>query len=311
IGSGLMVRSFLRMQEQRSALRSERVLTGTVTLPVALYPGDEDRLRFFREFRHALAGLPGVRGVGGVLNMHLGRNTTTVSVQREGIDAPRSPDQPIVAFNVVTPGYLSAVGLPLVKGRDFTEDDGKPGANAVLVNQAAANKLWPGQDPLGKRVRRLPEDEWSTVVGVIADVRQLVNAPSQRIPEMLVPHEQWKGQTLTWTLRTDGEPAALASSMRTLLRARDPNLPLYNLRTLREQIARAMWDTRLYAQLMGVFSVLALFIAGLGIYGVMAYSVSQRTREIGIRVALGAVRADVQRLIVGQALRLTLLGLGI
>src|SRR5262249_30033241 len=163
-------------------------------------------------------------------------------VEREGIDAPSSPDQPIVSFNVVTPGYLSAVGLTLVKGRDFTEDDGGKGVKAVLVNQAAANKLWPGEDPLGKRVRQRPEDGWSTVVGVLAEVRQRVNAQSQRTPEMLGPFEEWKGQTMTWALRTDGDPAALASSMRALLRARAPNLPLYNLRTLREQIARAMWD---------------------------------------------------------------------
>ncbi len=311
IGSGLMVRSFLRMQEQRSVLQIEHVLTAQVTLPYALYPEEDRREAFFREFRHALAGLPGVKGVGGVLNLHLGRNSVTVSLQREGIDAPKSPDQPIVSFNVITPGYLQAIGLPLVRGRDFTETDGLQGANVALLNQSAAHKLFPNQDPIGRRIRLRPEDEWSTVVGVTADVRQRIDAPNQRLPEMLVPHAQWKGQQLTWTLRTEREPASVAAAVRALLRARDPNVPIYNMRSMREQIARSMWDSRLYAQLMGVFSMLALFIAALGIYGVMAYSVSQRTREIGIRMALGAARADVQRLVVGQATRLTLTGLGV
>ena len=116
---------------------------------------------------------------------------------------------------------------------------------------------------------------------------------------------------MTWAIRTEGSPAALAPAVRQLVRARDPNLPIYNLRSMSEHVARALWDTRLYAQLMSVFSALALFIAALGIYGVMAYTVGQRTREIGIRMALGAARADVQRLIMGQATRLTLMGVGI
>jgi len=309
IGSGLMVRSFLRMQEQRSMLQIDHVLTARVTLPGKLYPEDENRLAFFREFRHSLAALPGVRDVGGVINLHLGDNNWTVSLQREGIDAPVSPDHPVVSFNVITPGYLSAVGLPLVKGRDFTEADGGKGANVALLNQSAARKLWPGEDAVGKRVRLRPEDEWSTVVGVVADVPQHVRTPAKNVPEILFPHAQRTLQTLTWALRTDGDPAALASSVRSLLRARDPNLPLYQVRTLREHIARSMWESRLYAQLLGVFSVLALLIAALGIYGVMAYTVSQRTREIGIRIALGAARSDVQRLVVGQATKLTLAGL--
>jgi predicted permease len=311
IGSGLMVRSFLRMQEQRSVLRTEHVLTAQVTLPYALYPEAERRELFFREFRQALMGLPGVRSAGGVMHLHLGRGSYTVSLQRDGVDAPKSADQPVVSFNVITPGYLQAVGLPLVQGRDFTEADGGKGANAALLNRSAARKLFPKGDALGKRVRLRPEDEWSTIVGITADVRQEIDAPEQHVAEMLIPNAQWKGQALTWTIRTEGEPATAAAAVRALLRSRDPNVPIYDMRSLREQISRSMWDSRMYAQLMGVFSLLALFIAALGIYGVMAYSVSQRTREIGIRMALGAARADVQRLVVGHATKLTLTGLAL
>jgi predicted permease len=311
VGSGLMVRSFLHMQDQRSALRTEHVLTGTVALPYALYPKEEQTFAFFEEYRHALASLPGVRAVGGVLHLHLGNDAWTVSVQRDGIDANGSPDSPIVSLNVITPGYLATVGMPLLKGRDFTDADGAPGANAVLLNRSAARKLWPNEDPIGKRLRLSPDYEWATVVGIVADVRQQVSAPEQSIPEMLVPHRQWRSSAMTWAIRTDGAPTALASAMRNVLRARDPNLALYDLRSMREQIARSMWDSRIFAQLMSVFSLLALLIAALGIYGVMAYTVAQRTREIGIRMALGAARADVQKLVVGQALRLTLIGAGI
>ena len=307
VGSGLMVRSFLHMQDQRSVLRTEHVLTGTVSLPFALYPEQDQAFAFFEEFRRSLASLPGARAAGGVQHLHLGNDVWTVSVQRDGVDVP-GPDQPIVSFNAITPGYLAAVGLPLLAGRDFTDADGGPGANVALLNRSAARKLWPNQDPIGKRLRLTPNDEWSTVVGIVADVRQMTSAPEQTLAEMLVPHRQWKSQSMTWAIRTDGEPTAIASAMRRVLRERDPNVALYDLRSMREQIARSMWESRIFAQVMSVFSLLALFIAALGIYGVMAYTVAQRTREIGIRMALGAARADVQKLVVGQALRLTLIG---
>ena len=311
IGSGLMVRSFLRLQDQRTVLRTDRVLTGTVALPLALYPEKDQWVDFFREWRHAVAGLPGVRGVGGVLMLHLGRGAWFQHVERDGIDQPNSPDQPNVGFNVITPGYLDAVGLPLVRGRDFNEEDGTDGRLVVILNQSAAKKLWPNQDAIGKRLRFDHHEGFATVVGITADVRQTAKSPTADIAEAMIPHAQWKGQNLTWAIRTQGSPAAIAPAVRALLRARDPNLPFYNVRSMNEQILRSVWDSRLYAQLMGIFSVLALFIAALGIYGVMAYSVSQRTREIGIRMALGAARTDVQRLILAQATRLTLLGLGI
>jgi putative ABC transport system permease protein len=278
---------------------------------VVLYPEAEQRVQFFRELRQSLSELPGVKSAGGVLNLHLGTNNWSVSVEREGVDQPNTPDMPIVAYNVITPGYLESVGLTLIEGRDFNDTDGETGRFAALLNQSAAKLLWPGESAMGKRLKVGGEKEYSTVVGIVADIRQRVNAPSQRVAEVLTPHPQSKRQTMTWAIRTQGPPAALAPVVRQMLRARDPNLPIFNLRTMREHVARSLWETRIYAQLMSVFSALALFIAALGIYGVMAYTVGQRTREIGIRMALGAARADVQRLIMGQATRLTLVGVGI
>ena len=313
IGSGLMIRSFLRLQEQRLALRTDGVVTASVTLPGAIYKDDAQRNAFAYDFRHSLLGLPGVRTAGGVLNLHLGRNRWTMSVLPEGLVTDPKRPLPQVGFNVCTPGYLEAVGIPLVRGRDFTDADGADAPKVALVNQAAARKLWPGQDPIGKRWRLGPADErgWYTIVGVIGSVRQNISIDDHLTGELIVPNTQWSGQSLNWAVRSDSPPSTLAPAMRKLLRAKDANLALASVRTLREHVARASWQQRIYAQLMGVFAFIALVIAALGIYGVMAYTVTQRTREIGIRMALGAARDDVQRLVLGHAIQLTLLGSGI
>jgi putative ABC transport system permease protein len=313
IGSGLMIRSFLWQTEQRAALRTHGVLTGSVLLPVALYEEDAAKVAFFREFRSSLRSLPGVTAVGGVANLHLGTNQWRTSIQRDGIDPDDQPNGRalLVAFNTITPGYFDAVGMHLIAGRDFTDADGPDAPRVAILNSVAAQRLWPNQDPIGKRWREDKSDKrgWATVVGVVASVRQHVR--SDELGEVLVPQAQYGNQALTWAIRTSGPPAALAAPIRRLLHERDPNLVFAEVRTLDEHLRRSVWEPRVYAQLFGVFSFVALVIAALGIYGVMAYSVAQRTREIGIRMALGAARADVQRLVVGQALRLTLLGSGL
>ena len=313
IASGLMVQTFLRMQDQRLALRTEGVVTAQVTLPGATYPEAAQRGEFARDFRQSLLGLPGVQAAGGVLNMHLGRSRWTMSILPEGMTVDPQRPLPSSGFNVFTPGYRDAVGIPLVRGRDFTDADVADGAKVALVSQKAAARLWPGQDPLGKRWRYGPDDSrgWVTVVGVIGDVRQNLRIEDRITGEIVIPYAQSNIQSLNWAVRSSSPAAVLAPAMRKLLRAKDANLALAQVRTLREHVERATWNTRIYAQLMGVFSVLALVIAALGIYGVMAYSVTQRTREIGIRMALGAARADVQKLILGHAIQLTLLGSGI
>ena len=312
ICSGLMVRSFLRMSEQATRVRTDGVLTGGVTLPYAVYPKDEQKRAFFAEFRSALQQMPGVHSVGAVSTLHLGSGSWTRTIFPESRDAGTSASMPNVSYNVITPGYLETMGIPVQRGRDFTDADGAATPRVAIVNESAARLLWPGADVLGKRFNWGKSDTlgWITVVGVVADVRQ--NAKGYGEPaEVLVPHPQEPVQSLTWAIRSSRDPAELTPAVRSLLRARDRDMPFYEALTMRRHVERAIWDQRIFAWLMAVFSALALVIAAVGLYGVMAYAVAQRTREIGIRMALGAARGDVQRLVVGQAVRLTVLGMGI
>ena len=248
IGSGLMVRSFMRLQEQRNALRSDNVLTASVLLPAVLYPEPEQRVQFFREFRQSLSELPVVKSAGGVLNLHLGTSNWTVSVEREGIEQPNAPDMPIVAYNVITPGYLETVGLTLVEGRDFNDTDGETGRFAALLNQSAAKKLWPGESAMGKRLKVGGEKEYSTVVGVIADIRQRVNASSQRVAEVhAAPAVEAPGDGRGRSAPRARPPHWLRSCVR-MPRARPEPAHFSIMRTMREHVARSLWETRLYAQ---------------------------------------------------------------
>lgn len=311
VGSGLMVRTFMNLAEQRRGVRPDGVLTGQVTLPVAVYPADAQKIAFFKEFRAAVAALPGVHAVGGVSNLHLGRNSWTQTLWREGVDDEASKDLPRAFTNVATPGYHDAVGITLLRGRAFTVQDDSSSEAVVMINQAAAKQLWPGQDALGRRIKFGGRDSvWRTVIGVTADVRQHVSRAEME-GEVTIPHTQRPNQTLTWAILADGDPGTLATAVRRLLRARDADLPFYEVRTMDEHLRRALWEERLYAWLFGTFSALALVIAALGIHGVMAYSVAQRTREIGIRMALGAAREEVQRMVVVQAMQLSAIGLGV
>ena len=315
IGSGLMVRTFLKQMEQRSTLRTDGAVTGVVALPSALFADDAARTTFVDDFGAALRGIPGVQAAGGVLNLHLANNRWTMSIQREGkdSDANEKSDHPVVSFNVMTPGYLDAVGLPIQKGRDFEDSDRQGAPSVAIINESAARFLWPGEDPIGKRWRLGGDDPrgWFTVVGVIPDVRQNIKMGGNRLAEVIVPHSQWSASTLRWVIRSSDRPAGVVAAVRQALRTRSADLVFADARTLDANVRHFLWEPRLYAQLMGAFSLVALVIAALGIHGVMAYTVAQRTREIGIRMALGAARADVQRLVVGQALRLTLIGAGI
>jgi len=300
------------MQEIRGGLDPQGVITGRVTLPVAVYPEDGDRRRFFAELLPEIASLPGVVSASVTGQLPYGNSSSTRPIMVEGHEQDREEQMPWANYSPVSPGFFATLRIPRRLGRDFVSEDRAGSPPVAIVNESAARLLWPGQDPLGRRLRFGARDTsaWRTVIGVVADVRQL--ARRDRVSaQVYVAHAQDPVQSMTLVVRARGNPAALTDPLRRLVRARDADLPLYDLRTMPEAVYLAVWEPRLYALLMAFFALIALVIAAVGIYGVMAYSVAHRTQEIGIRMAMGAAQGTVVRMVVLQGMRLTALGLGI
>jgi putative ABC transport system permease protein len=313
-GAGLMIKSFMRMSAERVAIQPEGVLTGRFTMPVAVYDDDAKKLAFSDALLSAVAALPGVEGVSAIQALPLGNNSWFEQVWLPGdpVDDPKVKPR-TVFLSLIRPDYFKVMGIPLRKGRDFEIHDGLEAPRVAIVSATAARRLWPDKDPIGQRFKWSHDDTtgWKTVVGVVADVLQSVD-DSKREPETIyVPHRQNVHQTMTLLVKHTGSPASLATAIRRTVQSRDADMPLYDVRTMDEWLRYSLWENRIYVVLMSVFAVLALMIAAIGIYGVMAYTVAQRTQEIGIRMALGAARRDVMRMVVSQALRMTALGIGI
>jgi predicted permease len=244
----------------------------------------------------------------------LGRNSWGTRLVGE-TGTRTDPERPLRAnFTECSPGYFATMGIPVKSGRDFNDSDTPTSESVVIVNQTLANTLWPKEDPLGKRIKTITDERkrsWRTVVGVVADIPQTLEDTDAVLQSIFVPHTQEPDQSLIWVLHTTGDPRGVLTPLRQLMRQHAPDVPLTEVRTMHEAIHFGVWTQRLFGTLMAVFAVLALIIAGVGLYGVMAYSVAQRTQEIGVRMALGAQARDVVGMVVGQALRLTLLGIGI
>lgn len=313
IGAGLMIRSFVRLVEVNPGVNAENVLAVTINLPRAKYDKPDKRFNFFRELRERVSRLPGVESSSAVSGLPLDGNNWGRSLTVEGYPVLSVGQAPVINHCVVTPNYFRTLGIPMLEGRDFNESDTRNGLKVTIIDAGLAREYWPNESPIGKRVRFGPPENnepWHTVVGVVGDVKH-ESLELTRRRSVYLPHAQITLGDLTLTVKTASNPQSLIAAIRGEIKDIDPDQPVTSARTMEEVISRSVWQPRLFTILFGVFAVVALILASVGIYGVMAFSVSQRTQEIGIRLALGAQKRDVVKMVVVQGMTLSLIGTGV
>jgi putative ABC transport system permease protein len=309
VGAGLLVKSFLRLQQVETGLRPENVLTMRVALPAAKYDTAQKTAAFYREVLGRVAALPGVEDAGVINMLPLQRFGSNGEIQVEGRE-PLPPGRvPLTEYRTASAGYFRALGIPVLAGRLFEPADEAEGARSVVVSQALVREFFPEGDALGRRVTT-GGDNWWTIVGVVGDVRQsgLTQAPR---PELFFPYTTSRADGMTLVARSTGDPSELPAAVRREVQAVDPNQPVYNVRTMEEVIDLSISNRKLNMTLLSAFAGLATLLAVVGIYSVMSYLVTQHTREIGIRMALGARPSNILKLVIGQGLTLTLAGVGL
>jgi predicted permease len=310
VGAGLLLRAYGRVQQVDPGFRPERVLTFALALPNAAYgdppktPDDRQGAKqtaFWKRLVERLQSLPGVEHAGVVSCVPLSCHWGTFYDVEGRVLAPGQPN-PVTLYRPASPDYFAAMGIRLKRGRFFTAQDGPPDHRAIIVNETFVKTFWPGvDDPLGRRVGRAEQKRWMTVVGVVEDVKHYGLEEPMR-PGVYLPLTAAPSATMTVAIRTKADPQAFTATARAAVRELDPALALYRIRTMEQALSQSLLQRRLYSWLIGVFAAIALVLALGGAYGVTSYLVSQRTREIGIRVALGARTADITRAVLRGAL---------
>ncbi len=314
MGAGLLINSFMHLRNLHPGFRANHLLTMKIPLSEVKYPDKERRSPFYAEVLRRVQALPGVQSAAVAGNLPLTYDGDSMPIGIEGRTDPPPDQRPDVILRVVGPGYFSTMGIPLVRGRDFREQDKADSARVVIVSEKTARHFWPGENPIGKRLkpgstsRNIP---WIEIIGVVKDVRQndFVSEPKM---QMYMPYQQLNSfAPNALVVRTNVEPLSLAAAVRNAIWAVDKDQPVSNLRSMDEIVSEAVARQRFSMLLLGIFAALAMVLAAVGIYGVMSYSIAQRTREIGLRIALGAQKSDVLKMILRQGLRFVAAGLAI
>ncbi|HTS77987.1 MAG TPA: ABC transporter permease [Bryobacteraceae bacterium] len=315
-GAGLMIRSFMNVYTMKTGVNPKNVLVMRLFLPEARYPKDQDQIAFHDRLKSSLDALPGVQVSSIAITMPTG-GAWNLPYEIEG-DPPADPKRrPMIGELVISPDYFRAMDVKVQRGRVFTEADGVGGVPVVIVNQRFAEKFFPKQDPIGKRLRTYDGDKpgaWLTVVGVVPNIVQ--NLPNQNATRELtalvyVPYREKPVRDMSIMARTTVPPNSLGTAFRQAVAAIDDDMPLYNMRSLQERLDQNNWPQKVFGSLFAIFALIAVVLASVGLYAVIAHSVNQRTQEIGLRMALGASAERILRLIFVQGLRQILIGLTI
>jgi len=324
VGAALLAKSFARLSNTELGFRPGQVVTMRVSLPTPAYPSIDSWVMFHRTLIDRLAQRTGLGAVGLSSSVPLNGGAGEASMLREG-DPPPAPDRPSTtsSFHVVSAGYFAALGVPIARGRAFDARDTGTTTPVVMIDDRSAERLFPNENPIGRRISfELRGDRpdtfdpiWREVVGVVPHIRYYGLATEPPYVQLFVPYTQLpiysteRRPAMALVVRAQGEAAGAIAAVRETVRTLDPSIPVYALQPLSDYLDQAGEQSRLNATLIGGFALLALVLAVVGVYGVLSYAVTRRTREIGLRVALGATSGDVMRLVGGQALRLIVIGL--
>jgi len=313
VGAGLLSRSFMRLQDVNPGFRVDGLLTARVSLPATRYGDDRKAAGFFTEAVTQIAVLPGVRSAAGVSFLPLAGLGIGTSFYRTDRPEPAPGDKPTTEVRPVTPGFFSTMGIPLIAGRDFRSSDTLDSPLVAVIGETLARRYLSGENPIGKRLHVNVGREGGMlveVVGIVGDIK-MTSLDTETRPAIYIPHTQLSIGLMTFVVRTESDPLSLVNGVSGVVRRLDPEIPVADVQTMREVVDATMARPRTVATLLTAFALLALTLAGVGVYGVMAYSVARRTQEIGVRMALGATPRSVFTMVLGQALALVGLGVAI
>jgi putative ABC transport system permease protein len=315
VGAGLLLKSFSKLVSVDEGFRTDHILTAAITLAPANYPTPEARAQFTANLLRNLQALPGVRAASVISRLPLnpGASSRSFAIDGRSYSAEHNSEFDAVDYSAASPDYFASLGIPLLEGRTFSDADGSSAPDAAIINRAMAAKYWPNQNPLGQRVRIDSSDDgtpWKTIVGIVGDVRQhsLSKAPE---PMLYVPYAQDPWTFMTVAVRTASPPASAATALISTIRNVDPEEAVDRVRTMDDVVSLSVASNRSLLALIAAFSGVALLLAGVGVFGVVSFSVAQRTREIGIRLALGALPSQVLRSVLLDGLRLASIGIAL